>query len=97
MKNLFVLAIFAAMAMPLFAADGAATFKAKCAACHGADGTKTIAAMGVPAINAPAVKAKGAAGLTTIVTKGEGKMPAFSGKLSDDEIGAVVKFVLALE
>jgi mono/diheme cytochrome c family protein len=97
MKKLFVLAIVATMAMPLFAADGAATFKAKCAACHGADGTKIIAAMGVPAINTPAVKAKGAAGLTTIVTKGQGKMPAFSGKLSDDEIGAVVKFVLALK
>jgi cytochrome c6 len=97
MKKLFALAIVATMAMPLFAADGAATFKAKCAGCHGADGSKTIPAMGVPAINTAAVKEKGAAGLTTIVTKGQGKMPAFAGKLSDEEISAAVAFVLTLK
>ncbi len=97
MKKMFALAIVATMAMPLFAADGAATFKAKCAACHGADGSKTIPAMGVPAINTSAVKAKGVAGLTTVVAKGVGKMPAFAGKLSDDEINSVVKFVLTLK
>lgn len=97
MKKMFALAIVATMAMPLFAADGAATFKAKCAGCHGADGSKTMSGMGMPAINTAAVKAKGAAGLTTIVSKGQGKMPAFAGKLSDEEIGAVVKFVLALK
>ena len=42
MKRFFALAIIATMAMPLFAADGAATFKAKCAACHGADGLKAM-------------------------------------------------------
>jgi mono/diheme cytochrome c family protein len=97
MKKMYALVMVATLAMPLFAADGAATFKAKCAGCHGADGTKTIPAMGVPAINTPAVKAKGAAGLTTIVAKGQGKMPAFAGKLSDDEISSVVKFVLTLK
>jgi cytochrome c6 len=98
MKKMFALAIVATMAMPLFAAaDGAATFKAKCAACHGADGSKTMPAMGMPAINTPAVKAKGAAGLTTVVAKGQGKMTAFAGKLSDDEISAVVTFVLTLK
>jgi cytochrome c6 len=98
MKKMFALAIVATMAMPLFAAaDGAATFKAKCAMCHGPDGAKINAGMGMPAINTPAVKAKGAAGLTTAVAKGQGKMPAFAGKLSDDEISAVVKFVLTLK
>jgi mono/diheme cytochrome c family protein len=97
MKKMYALVMVATLAMPLFAADGAATFKAKCAGCHGADGTKTIPAMGVPAINTPAVKAKGAAGLTTVVSKGQGKMPAFAGKLSDDEISSVVKFVLTLK
>ena len=47
MKRFLAFAIVATMAMPLFAADGAATFKAKCAGCHGADGTKAMAAMGV--------------------------------------------------
>jgi mono/diheme cytochrome c family protein len=97
MKKLFAIAVVATMAMPLFAADGAATFKAKCAGCHGVDGSKTIPSMGVPAINTSAVKGKGAAALTTIVTKGQGKMPAFAGKLSDEEISATVAFVLTLK
>jgi cytochrome c6 len=97
MKKFFALAIVATMALPLFAADGAATFKAKCAGCHGADGTKAMPAMGVKPINSPEIKAKGAAALTTTVTKGQGKMPAFAGKLSDEEISAAVEYVLALK
>ncbi len=49
-------AIVATMAMPLFAADGAAIFKAKCAACHGADGMKAMPAMGVKPLNTPDIK-----------------------------------------
>ena len=33
-----VVAISAMVALPAFAADGAATYKAKCAACHGPEG-----------------------------------------------------------
>jgi cytochrome c6 len=97
MKKLFAIAIVATMALPLFAADGAAIFKAKCAACHGPDGTKAMPAMGVKPINTPDVKAKGAAGLNEIVTKGQNKMPAFGGKLSADEISAAVSYVLSLK
>lgn len=40
-KTAFVIAIILIMApLASFADDGAATFKAKCAMCHGADGTK---------------------------------------------------------
>jgi mono/diheme cytochrome c family protein len=97
MKRFFALAIIATMAMPLFAADGAATFKAKCAACHGADGLKAMPAMGVTPLNSPAVKAKSEAQLITAVTKGEGKMPPQGTKLSADEISAAVTFVKSLE
>jgi mono/diheme cytochrome c family protein len=97
MKKIFALAIVATMAMPLFAADGAATFKAKCAGCHGADGSKAMPAMGVKPINTADVKGKGAATLTGEVTNGVGKMPAFKGKLSDDEISATVAYVLTLK
>ena len=97
MKRFFAFAIVATMAMPLFAADGAATFKAKCAACHGADGTKAMPAMGVKPLTSPEVKAKSEAQLITAVTKGEGKMPAFGGKLSDDEIKAAVAYVRSLK
>jgi len=97
MKRFFALAIVATMAMPLFAADGAAIFKAKCAACHGADGMKAMPAMGVKPLNSPGTKAKSEAQLITVVTKGEGKMPAFDGKLSADEIKAAVTFVKSIK
>ena len=35
---LLVLALSVTMALPAFAQDGAATYKAKCAGCHGAEG-----------------------------------------------------------
>ncbi len=35
---LLVLAVSASVALPAFAQDGAATFKAKCAMCHGPEG-----------------------------------------------------------
>ena len=97
MKKLFALAIVATMAMPLFAADGAATFKAKCAGCHGADGSKAMPAMGVKPLNTSDVQGKGAAALTASVTNGVGKMPAFGGKLSAEEISAAVDYVLSLK
>lgn len=97
MRKLFAFAIVAAMAMPLFAADGAAVFAAKCSMCHGPNGTKTIAAMHITPINTAAVKKLGAAGITSVVTNGKPPMPAFKGKLSGDEINAVVQHVLSLK
>ena len=93
MKKFFALAIVATMAMPLFAADGAVVYKAKCAMCHGADGTKPAP----KGINGPDSKLKGAAGLNLIITKGSGKMPAYDGKLSPEEITAVTDYVLTLK
>lgn len=97
MKRFLAFAIVATMAMPLFAADGAATFKAKCAACHGPDGTKAMPAMGIKPINTPATTGKSVTQLTTIITKGEGKMPAFAGKLTPAEITAVATYVKTLK
>jgi len=93
MKRFFAVAIVATMAMPLFAADGAAIFKAKCAGCHGADGSKAMPAMGIKPLNTPATTGKSDAALFTIVSKGQAKMPAFAGKLSDDEIKSLVAYV----
>jgi mono/diheme cytochrome c family protein len=97
MKRFFAVAIVATMAMPLFAADGAAIFKAKCAGCHGADGSKAMPAMGIKPLNTPATTGKSDAALFTTVSKGQAKMPAFAGKLSDDEIKAAVTFVKSLK
>jgi len=95
MKRFFAVAVIATMAMPLFAADGAATFKAKCAGCHGADGSKAIPAMGVKPLNTPDVKAKSEAQLVAVITKGQGKMKPQA--VSDEDAKAVAGFVKSLK
>jgi mono/diheme cytochrome c family protein len=39
----------------------------------------------------------GASGVTNIITKGQGKMPAFGGKMTGDEISAAATYVLTLK
>jgi cytochrome c6 len=95
MKRFFALAIVATMAMPLFAADAAATFKAKCAGCHGADGSKAIPAMGVKPLNTAEVKSKSEAQLVTVITKGQGKMKPQA--VSAEEATALAGFVKSLK
>ena len=97
MKKVLAVAFVAALSTSLFAADGATIFKTKCAGCHGADGSKVIAAMGVKPVNTPEVKKMGAAGVANIVTKGQGRMPAFGSKLSPEEVKAVSAYVLTLK
>jgi mono/diheme cytochrome c family protein len=92
-----VMALAVAMAMPALAADGAATYKAKCAMCHGADGSKENPAMGIKALSGADVQKQSDAELTEAISKGKGKMPAYAGKLSDDEIKSVVAFIRTLK
>lgn len=92
-----VIALVVAMAMPALAADGAATYKAKCAMCHGPDGSKENPAMGMKALSGPDVQKKSDAQLIEATTKGVGKMPPYAGKLSDDEIKATVAFIRTLK
>lgn len=99
-KTILILAVFGlvlSMAMPALAADGAATYKAKCAMCHGPDGAKENPAMNLKAISGPDVQKKTDAQLIESTTKGVGKMPAFGGKLSDDEIKATVAYIRTLK
>ena len=98
-KNLLLVGCMA-MASTAFAADGAAIFKAKCAMCHGPDGSASTGmgkSMGLKPLSSPEVQSMSAADLTALVNNGKGKMPAFKGKLTDDEISGVVKFVKTLK
>jgi mono/diheme cytochrome c family protein len=99
-KCLVLVACLALASCAFAAADGAAVFKAKCAMCHGADGSASTGmgkTMGLKPLSSPEVQKMSDADLTTLVTNGKGKMPAYKGKLSDDEIGAVVKYVKTLK
>ncbi len=75
---------------------GADVYKAKCAACHGQDGsgnTPVGKSLQVADLRSAAVQSKSDAELIQSVTEGKGNMPAFKGNISDDEIHAVVTFV----
>ncbi|HEY0592980.1 MAG TPA: cytochrome c [Thermoanaerobaculia bacterium] len=92
----------AILALPLagIAADGAAIFKAKCAACHAADGSGSSPMgkkMGLRDLGSADVQKQTDAQLTDITTQGKGKMPAYESKLSADEIKAVVAHIRSLK
>ena len=80
------------------AQDAAATYKAKCAMCHGPDGkgSATGVKMGVHDFMSDDVQKQSDAQLTAIITKGKGKMPAYDGKLKDTEITDLVTYIRGL-
>jgi mono/diheme cytochrome c family protein len=79
--------------------DGAALFKAKCAACHGPDGAATTT-MGkmlkIRDLGSVDVQKQTDAELNQIITKGKNKMPAFDGKLKKEEIEQLVAYIREL-
>ena len=81
------------------AGDGSAVYAAKCALCHGKDGRglPNWRAKGQPDFTVTSwQKSKTDAQLAGATKDGKGKyMPAFKGKLSDEEITAVVARVRA--
>ncbi|MGO9086527.1 MAG: c-type cytochrome [Candidatus Sulfotelmatobacter sp.] len=91
---LIVVALTASLALPAFAADGAGTFKAKCAMCHGPNGEGKIG----PALKGTALTADQ---ITDLLTKGnDAKKPPHKkpiAGLSADDVKAVADFVKTLK
>ena len=83
-----------------FAQSGADNYKAKCAMCHGADGTGK-AAMKVPSFKTPESIKESDADLTAAIKNGKGtgtiKMPPYAGKLTDAQIKDLVVYVRTLQ
>ena len=94
MVTLLVCGAIAVCSSTAAAQDAAATYKAKCAMCHGADGKG--GKMGTRDFASAEVKAETDAQLTDIITKGKGKMPSYDGKLKADEIKALVAYIRTL-
>ena len=95
-KCLVLVACLALATSGFAAADGAAVFKAKCAMCHGADGSASTGmgkTMGLKPLSSPEVQKMSDADLTALVTNGKGKMPAYKGKLTDAQVNDVVKYI----
>lgn len=80
----------------VMAADAAATFKTKCASCHGASGggdTPMGKKMGVRSLASEEVQAQSDAELQQIIEKGKGKMPGYAGKIAEADIKGLVKLI----
>jgi mono/diheme cytochrome c family protein len=93
----FVLAL--AMSTSAAAQDAAALYKAKCASCHAADGsgdTPVGKKMGVKSFSDPEVAKNTDAAWIDATKKGKNKMPAYDGKLTDDQIKGLVTFIRGL-
>jgi len=100
-RSLAVLVATVCMAgsMSFAQSTGAATYKAKCQACHGPSGTPSAGMakmMGVKAISSPEMKKLTEAEMIEATTNGKGKMPAFKGKLTDAQIKDVVAYFRTL-
>ena len=96
MKRILALTVLLAFPLFTFADDAAALYKSKCAMCHGATGTGDT-----PMGKKLTIKPLGSADvqkntddkLAQIIAKGSGKMPAFAGKLTNDQIKQLVAVV----
>ncbi|HLY41030.1 MAG TPA: cytochrome c [Terracidiphilus sp.] len=94
-RNFAVLASAVCLAgsMSFAQSAGEATYKAKCQMCHGANGaadTPTAKMMKVSPASSPEMKKLSEADMIASTTNGKGKMPAFKGKLTDEQIKDVV-------
>jgi mono/diheme cytochrome c family protein len=95
-----VLAAVIAMASTVgFAQSGEATYKAKCAACHGATGTPSAGMakmMGIKAASDPDIQKLTVEQMATTVKDGKGKMKPIAG-LTDAQVKEVASFYKGLQ
>lgn len=81
------------------ARQGAATFKAKCAVCHGADGsgnTQIAKKLNIRDLRSSEVQKRTDAQLFEITAQGKGQMPGYLKTLGHDKIHQVVAYLREL-
>jgi mono/diheme cytochrome c family protein len=95
--TLFVVSIVQASPGPDSAAS-IATFRTKCAMCHGPDGSGSEVgkSMNVPDLRSSVVQKLPDAELAQVICNGKGGMPSFKNSLSDDQIHSLVAHVRSL-
>jgi len=82
-----------------FAEDAAAIFKAKCAMCHGADGsgqTSIGKSKKIRDLRSPEVQKQTDKEIYEWISDGKGKKSGFKNKLSEAEINSLVAYVRGL-
>jgi mono/diheme cytochrome c family protein len=94
---LLLIALTFVFTAPANAQDAANLFKTKCAVCHGPDGsgnTPTGKAMGAADLRSDEAQKQTDAQLNDSITNGKNKkMPAYKGKLTDDQIKQLVAYI----
>jgi cytochrome c6 len=99
-KAAAVILLAALIAVPAFAlSPGADTYK-KCVACHGADGLATSAMaknMKVLSFKDPKMLKASDAQFFASTKNGLNKMPAYNGKLTDQQIKDVISYIRTLQ
>ncbi len=81
------------------ATEAQTLFKQHCAMCHGADAraqTPMGKTLKIVDLHSSAVQKQTDAELTTIITDGKGKMPAFKDKLKPEQIHDLVTYIRSL-
>jgi cytochrome c6 len=80
------------------AQDAAATYKAKCAGCHGADGTGSAMGkkMGVHDFTSADIQKMSDEELSDVITNGRNKMPKFP-SLKPEEVKELVAYIRAMK
>jgi cytochrome c6 len=100
-RDFATICILASFLSPAFAQESAAdTYAAKCKMCHGADGTGNTPAGKIAKIVSfkdPSIVKASDDELIAVVKNGKNKMPAFAGKLSDDQINSLVAYIRTLQ
>ena len=107
MKNLIksaLVIVALALVLPAFGAagdNGPDLFATKCASCHGKDGSGSTALgknLKARDLASPDVQKVSDKELKDIISKGKPpKMPAYSSRLNDAQIGDLVKFIRSLK
>jgi mono/diheme cytochrome c family protein len=94
---LFVVSIVRADPGPDSAASSA-TFRTKCAMCHGQDGggSEVGKSMNVPDLRSPLVQKMPDAELAQVISNGKGGMPSFKNSLSEGQIHSLVAQIRSL-
>jgi cytochrome c6 len=94
--SLMALSLVLALGLPAVAEDAAALYKSKCQVCHGPDGKGSAAGLKMGAKPFSDLKESDQE-LLELTKNGKGKMPAYKGKLTDDQIKELVKYIRTLK
>lgn len=93
-------AVLFVLALPARAQNASETlYKSKCAACHGPDGSgsATGKTMGAHDFSSADVQKMSDTELTTIITDGKNKMPAYGKSLKPEQIKGLVAYIRTLK